>query len=52
MYYVENDSKILKSLITYLPADIYDLLSIAIEGVRENLGTIYKLTEKVFLLRL
>lgn len=53
---MENDSKILKCLITYLPGDIYEILGISIEGVGKDgfggFGVMYRVVEKMFLLRL
>jgi hypothetical protein len=52
IYYIEDDNKILKSLITYLPIDIYDILVRSFSKIPKKLGLIYKLVEKIFLLRL
>lgn len=52
IYYIENDNKILKSLITYLPIDIYDILAHSLPKVNKKFSLIYKLVEKIFLLRL
>jgi hypothetical protein len=50
---VENESKILKCLITYLPPDIYDILSSSLAGLSStNFMVMYRLVEKIFLLRL
>jgi hypothetical protein len=42
----------LKLLITYLPVEIYDVLIHTFTDVDNRLGLIYKLIEKIFLLRL
>lgn len=52
VYVVDPDNKVLKCLITYLPADIYEILSRCFPIISEHLGPVYKLIEKIFLLRL
>ena len=42
----------LKLLITYLPVEIYDVLGYALGEIESRLSLVYKLVEKVFLLRL
>ena len=49
---MEHDNKILKVLITYLPIDIYEVLNHCMSKLEERLPLIYKLIEKVFLIRL
>lgn len=49
---MEADNKILKMLITYLPIDIYDVLAHSLSRLPQKLPLLYKLVEKIFLIRL